>query len=226
LPRSSRGLDVEPETVRFPDLQQGRNYRPRGGSDGSPDPGIVTGHRSADCPGAVPAPSGPHGPREHGVALVLAGIGVEDEHVQQADRQGHGHAAGQQPLEHRPRPRVLDQRADRWLAPSGSAPRGTPARRTRRSSPLSPHRHCRQAGGAGWGVVQPDVLLIRGKASFHRVRAADPLKLRRSGLGHRPQATPCHHRMPGACRAVAARRITTVTQVQPLSVVMLDTNRP
>ena len=42
-------------------------------------------------------------------ALGLDGIGVEDQHVQQADRHGHGHAAEQQAQEHRPRPPVLDQ---------------------------------------------------------------------------------------------------------------------
>ena len=43
------------------------------------------------------------------LALGLDGIGAEHEHVQQADRQGHGHAAEQQAQEHRPRPPVLDQ---------------------------------------------------------------------------------------------------------------------
>jgi hypothetical protein len=48
------------------------------------------------------------GARAHG-ALMLHGIGVDGEHVQQADRQGHGHAAERQAQEHRPRPPVLDQ---------------------------------------------------------------------------------------------------------------------
>jgi hypothetical protein len=42
-------------------------------------------------------------------ALGLDRVGVEGEHVQQADGQGHGHAAEQQAQEHRPRPPVLDQ---------------------------------------------------------------------------------------------------------------------
>jgi hypothetical protein len=34
---------------------------------------------------------------------------LKDEHVQQADSQGHGQAAEQDAHEHRPRPPVLDQ---------------------------------------------------------------------------------------------------------------------
>jgi hypothetical protein len=41
--------------------------------------------------------------------LGVDGIGVEDQHVQQADRQAHGQAAEQDTQEHRPRAPVLDQ---------------------------------------------------------------------------------------------------------------------
>jgi hypothetical protein len=52
-----------------------------------------------------------HGQVDAGAGLPLGAdrVGVDGEHVQQADRQGHGHAAEQDAQEHCPRPPVLDQ---------------------------------------------------------------------------------------------------------------------
>jgi hypothetical protein len=67
----------------------------------------VQAPRCEQCAGCEQQAEGQVDARAHR-ALGLDGIGVQDEHVQQADRRGHRHAA-QQAQEHRTRPPVLDE---------------------------------------------------------------------------------------------------------------------
>ena len=101
-------------------------------------------------------------------ALGLDGIGVEDEHIQQADRQGHRHPTEQHAQEHHPRPPVLDQQQI-----NGQQLR-VQRRDERQREELGVHSQSASiaivpTGGARQLLVQPDVLLICCNTGHDRV---------------------------------------------------------
>jgi hypothetical protein len=102
---------------------------------------------------------------------------VEDQHIQQADRQGHGHPAEQDAEEHCPRPPVLDQQQI-----DGQQFR-VQRRDERQCEELGVHRRSASIGHRPWPVAPPwllvqlDVLLVCCDAVRDRVGPADLLKL-------------------------------------------------
>ena len=108
------------------------------------------------------------------LSLGFDRVGVDGEHVQQADRQGHGHAAEQDAQEHRPWLPVLDQQQVE------GEELGIQRRGERQREEFGVHRRsARVRDGPRWVLRQPEVFRIGGNARLHRVGPACPLKLRR-----------------------------------------------
>jgi len=109
--------------------------------------------------------------------LGVDGVGLEYEHVQQADRQRHGQAAEQDAQEHRPRPPVLDQQqvdGEQLRVQRRDERQREELGAHRRSASIGQHP---RAGGLGPVALQPEIPLVCGYTSRDGVRPADPLEL-------------------------------------------------